>query len=305
MDGAPDFHDVSSDLVDSYLLFLRGRGPEPDTSSLSADQRRRLHEQFAIVAALADRAPALPAFDEDPVAIRLGLARPGEPTEAEAGDTAEDPVESALRRLELRFDRQVAVDYAPAWSQWRSPGMSAVAQCSALGNSVALFTTPQARLTDEPAEVAVFLRQYPDISAVCLSTLDARQAVLLTPADATVSLDPVRGWLEPGIHSPADLLEVTLGRYFEARLPRWDRVAAFTELIDLGDVRADAVAVATTTLAQARRTRPRLAHKRAALTALKAIDSASIGDVVAEVQAGRLSGDALIGRLAALAGAAS
>ncbi|MEO7262473.1 MAG: hypothetical protein ABI047_14645, partial [Jatrophihabitantaceae bacterium] len=75
MDAA-DFDDMSSDLVDSYLLFLRGRGPEPDTSNLSSDQRRRLREQFAIVAALADRAPVLAPLDDDPVAIRLGLADP-------------------------------------------------------------------------------------------------------------------------------------------------------------------------------------------------------------------------------------
>lgn len=327
MDGAADFSDVSSDLVDSYLLFLRGRGPEPDLTGLPAEQRRRVAEQFAIVAALADRAPALPPFDEDPVAIRLGLAHPagaqGPAHPAGAADPAhpagaahplstatdarpgadDDPVEQALQRLELRFDRQVAVDRAPAWAQWHSSGMSPVAQCSALGNSVALFTTGQLTLTGEPDGVAAFLRQHPDLSAVCLSTPDATEAVLLTPADATVSLDPVRGWLEPGLHSSADLLEVTLGRYFEARLPHWERVAGFTELIELGDVHADAVAVAATTLAQARRTGPRLAHKREALAALKAIDASSIGDVVAEVQAGRLSGDALVSRLAALAGA--
>ena len=54
MDAA-DFDEVSSALVDSYLLFLRGRGPEPDISGLSSDHRRRLRDQFAIVAALADR----------------------------------------------------------------------------------------------------------------------------------------------------------------------------------------------------------------------------------------------------------
>ena len=314
MDAA-DFDDVSSDLVDSYLLFLRGRGPEPDTSGLSNDQRRRLREQFAIVAALADRAPALPPLENDPVAIRLGLVAPGaqEPGAQEtatgsrscpdgpAADPVTDPVEVVLRQLELRFDRQVVVDRFPAWKQWQSAQLSAVAQCSALGDSVALFSAPPAALTAEPAEVAVFLRRYPDISAVCLSTPDARHAVLLTAADANASIDPVRGWLEPGVHTAADLLEVTLGRYFESRLPRWERVAGFTELIDLGDVSADALAVATATLAAARRSRPRLQHKREAVTALKLLDPSSIGGVVADVQSGRLHGTALVTRLAALA----
>ena len=169
MDAA-EFDDLASELVDNYLLFLRGRGPEPDLSGLSNDQRRRLREQFAIVAALADRAPELPPLDSDPVAIRLGLA---DPARAAAAPGA-DPVAAVLRELELRFDRQVAVDYAPAWKQWQSVEMSPVAQCSALGNSVALFTTELTPLTGEPAGVAVFLRQYPDISAVCLSSPDAR-----------------------------------------------------------------------------------------------------------------------------------
>jgi hypothetical protein len=308
VDDAADFDDVASDLVDSYLLFLRGRGPQPDISGLSNDQRRRIREQFAIVAALADRAPALPPLEDDPVAIRLGLVGSGAGSRPAVGhrrpgpdQAGEDLIEAALRQLELRFDRQVVVDYSPAWKQWQPAGLSAVAQCSALGNSVALFATALTPLTGEPAGVAVFLRRYPDISAVCLSSPDAREAVLLTAADANASLDPARGWLEPGIHTAADLLEVTLGRYFESRLPRWERVAALTDLIDLGDVGADAVAVATTTLASARRMRPRLQHKREAVAALKALDPSSIGAVVADVQAGRLGGNALVSRLSALA----
>jgi hypothetical protein len=307
VDGAADFDEVSSALVDSYLLYLRGRGPEPDVSGLTSDQRRRVREQFAIVAALADRAPALPPLDHDPVAIRLGLAPPAAEFLAEAAarsPAADDPVPAVLRQLELRFDRQVAVDDSPAWNRWQPADWSAVAQCSALGNSVALFTTPSGAPADEPdapAVVAAFLRQYPDISAVCLSSADASNAVLLSAADANASVDPVRGWLEPGIHTVADTLEGTLGRYFEARLPRWERVAALTDLIDLGDVGTDAFEAATAALASARRTRPRLHHKREAVAALRALDPSSIGDVVADVQAGRLRGNALVSRLSALA----
>jgi hypothetical protein len=303
---AADFDDLSSGLVDSYLLYLRGRGPEPDLAGLTADQRRRLTDQLAIVAALADRAPVLPPLESDPVAIRLGLVAPAEisagfPVESDA--ESDDPVHAALRQLELRFDGQVAVDHSPAWKEWQSAELSAVAQCSALGSSVALFTTPRGPLAGEPSGVAVFLRQYPDISAVCLSSPDGRDAALLTAADATASVDPVRGWLEPGVHTAVDSLDVTLGRYFESRLPRWERVAALTELIDLGDVSADAVAVATASLAAARRSRPRLQHRRAAVTAVKALDPSSIAAVVADVQAGRLGGTALVSRLSALAGA--
>jgi hypothetical protein len=178
--------------------------------------------------------------------------------------------------------------------------MSAVAQCSALGNTVAVFTAPDGLPAGEPAGVAFFLRYYPDISAVCLTSPDALDAVLLTAADAHPSVDPARGWLEPGVHVPAAPLEVSLGRYFEARLPHWDRVAGLGELIDLGDVTSDATAVATTTLAQARRGRPRLPHRRAAVAALRALEPTDVAGVLVDVQAGRLSGDALISRLSAL-----
>ncbi len=296
MVDAADFDDVASDLVDGYLAFLRGRGPEPDLASLSADQRRRITEQFAIVSALADRAPALPPLEQDPVAIRLGLAG------SAAGYPADgsSPVEAALRQLELRFDGQVAVDYAPAWQHWQSAQMSAVAQASALGNTVAVFTAPDGLPAGEPAGVAFFLRYYPDISAVSLSSPDAAEAVLLTAADVHPAVDPVRGWLEPGAGVPTAPLEVSLGRYFEARLPRWERVVALGELIDLGDVSADATAVATDTLAQARRMRPRLPHRRAAVASLKALEPAELAGLVVDVQAGRLSGDALLSRLSAL-----
>lgn len=297
MVDAADFDDVASDLVDGYLAFLRGRGPQPDLGELTADQRRRVTEQFAIVSALADRAPALPPLEQDPVAIRLGLAT------GSGSAPAGDPVEAALRELEQRFDGQVVLDYAPSWRHWQSGQMAAVAQCDALGNTVAVFTAPDGLPAGEPAGVAFFLRYYPDVSAVCLTAPDAGDAVLLTAADATVSLDPARGWLEPGAHQPAGPLAVVLGRYFEARLPHWDRVAALGELIDLGDVSADAAEAAVTTLAQARRARPRLAHRRAAVAALKDLQPASIADVLVDVQAGRLSGDALLSRLSALSGA--
>lgn len=62
-----------SDLVEDYLRFLRGLGPEPDLSGLPPDQQQVIAGQFEIVTALADRDPQLPPLDRDPVARRLGL----------------------------------------------------------------------------------------------------------------------------------------------------------------------------------------------------------------------------------------
>jgi hypothetical protein len=62
-----------NEVIDQYLLYLRGRGPEPDLTHLSQAQRRAMQARLGIVAALADRDLALPALGDDPVAMRLGL----------------------------------------------------------------------------------------------------------------------------------------------------------------------------------------------------------------------------------------
>lgn len=61
------------DLIEDYLKFLRGQGPEPDLSGLTEEQRAVITGQFGVVRALADRDPELPPLDRDPVARRLGL----------------------------------------------------------------------------------------------------------------------------------------------------------------------------------------------------------------------------------------
>ena len=63
--------------IEEYLLFLRGRGPEPDLSDLPPSRREEIREQFKIVKALADRGPELPPLEQDPVARRLGLVGSG------------------------------------------------------------------------------------------------------------------------------------------------------------------------------------------------------------------------------------
>src|SRR4051794_11940079 len=73
MSSDDDLDYIIDDLVERYLLFLRGRGPEPDLSVIPADRRADVTAQLEIVAALADRDQELPPIEEDQVAIRLGL----------------------------------------------------------------------------------------------------------------------------------------------------------------------------------------------------------------------------------------
>ncbi len=59
-------------LIEQYLLFMRGRGPEP---SVPEDRREEITTLFELIAMLADRDPSLPELGDDPVAIRLGLVK--------------------------------------------------------------------------------------------------------------------------------------------------------------------------------------------------------------------------------------
>lgn len=69
--------DQDDALIEAHLLFLRGRGPEPDLAVLPTDRREAITGQFEIVKALADRDPELPSLERDPVARRLGLVAAG------------------------------------------------------------------------------------------------------------------------------------------------------------------------------------------------------------------------------------
>lgn len=74
MSADDELENRHDELIEEYQLFLRGRGPEPDLSGLPPHLQETIRDEFRIVRALADRHPELPPIDQDPVAIRLGLA---------------------------------------------------------------------------------------------------------------------------------------------------------------------------------------------------------------------------------------
>jgi hypothetical protein len=308
------FDNMTDDLIEQYLLFLRGRGPEPDTSMLPSDRRAKVIEQFEILAAIADREPELPPLDDDPVAIRLGLVDDRISDTARAGDfglpcgddgSEVDPVKISLQELASRFDQLVTVEFAPAWASQAPAALQPIAQCTALGEIVAVFVAAVDDWSHEPESVAVFFRRHPDVSAVGLVSVDAERAVVLTAAHSNHSVDPVRGWLAPHSPSSPEPLGVALGRYFDRCLPQWERVADLDELLGLGDLSADVSEVSVAQVAEALRARPRLAHKKDALRALAALDPSAIAAVIVEVQSEHLTGDELVERLARLAEAAA
>ena len=309
-----EFNDRASDIIERYLLFLRGCGPKPDLSGLTDDQQAAMRDQFDIVEALADREPTVPPLEQDPVAIRLGIAGNSPPAtdgptslatgrarEISAGHK-DISVREMLEGLKSRFCGQVTVDYEPEWASWARAGMMPLAQCSALGHSLALFESSIDGWADEPDGVAVFLRQYPDISAVGLVSANAEKSVIVTAADSIQCIDPVRGWLEPGrgVAMP-DVLDRVLDRYFERRLPRWERVSGLDEILDFGDFTSDTAAITKAAVARALRARPRLPYKKQALQALAGLDPMLLAAVIVGVQTSQLDGQQLVEQLARIA----
>ncbi|KQH76286.1 hypothetical protein AO501_29115 [Mycobacterium gordonae] len=307
-----DFDAQIDDVVERYLQFLRGQGPEPDLAPLTPPQRRVVRNRLDIVDALADRGPAVPPLHQDPVAMRLGLVpdtrpSPGsggaDPTGSQAPEptAAPDPIRHVLEELEAAFGGDVCVDWSPQWAPVMTRAAVPLAQCSALGQNMALFLTDETDWANEPVQLASFLLHNPAMSAVALVTRDATRAAIFSAAACNLSIDPVRGWLEPGAFVVTDSFDLILRHYFEQRLPRWDRVAGLTEILESGDITAGALELVTEEIAAELRTRPRLEYKRRALEVLETLDPAALSALIVAVQAGTLSDIALVDQASALA----
>ena len=236
-------------LIEEYLLFLHGRGPEPDLSDLPPSRRDEIREQFKIVKALADRGPELPPLEQDPVARRLGLVGPGASSSAlilpgvrhrDAG--AGDLLEASLDEVAFRFQRRIVIEHAPAWSPDAPQGLRAVAQCAVLAEAVAVFVGDTDARAELPERLTRFFGLHPEVSAACVSSPDAEQAVVFSPADVTRSLNPALGWLDPHRPNSPEPLGLALGRFFEQRLPRWDQVAAADLFTAMDGIDAEAAA---------------------------------------------------------------
>lgn len=68
-------HDGSLDhVIEAYLQYLEGTGPEPSLAQLTASQRAEAQELLALVDASWGSHLELPPLEDDPVAIALGFA---------------------------------------------------------------------------------------------------------------------------------------------------------------------------------------------------------------------------------------
>ncbi|HEX5113668.1 MAG TPA: hypothetical protein VFW65_00565 [Pseudonocardiaceae bacterium] len=314
MTSDDELNNTIDDVIEQYILFLRGRGPEPDLSALPPDRRAAVTEQLKIVSSLADSDPELPPIEDDPVAIRLGVTDHGgvtpvgrrlAATSDEDHSATEHPVDTALRELAFRFRHVVDIDFTPAGASQVPTGMRFVALCTALGDAVAVCVADVDMWSQQPEPVAAFFRHHPNVSAVGLVSEDAERAVVLAAADAAHSIDPVRGWLAPHNPMAPEPLGIALGRHLDRWLPAWDRITSLDELLNVGDMGRTTLEISSEQIARTLRAKPRLAYKKMALHALNTLDGSAVAAVVDDVQARRLADGDLIDRVTELAKAAA
>ena len=290
-----DFDAETQELVEQYLLFLRGRGPEPPVPE---ERRREVRALLDLVSALTESEPELPDLEQDPVAIRLGLV-PGRGGSDGSPDDLE-PVESSVRELEHRLGGYFEVEI-PTALETSHPSFRPIATCTSLGETVAVYIAPLDDWTEEPDNVAVIFRRHPELSAVALSSADAARAVVLTAAESTSAIDPEHGWLSPGISSGPEPLSIALGRHFERALPRWDQVTRLDDLLGDGDTVSEIFDVVAREAGEVLGGKPRLSHKKDALRSLQDLDPSQIADVVTDIHHGRTDGPEIVERLTDIA----
>lgn len=310
MTGDEELDNWNDALIEEYVLFLRGRGPGPDLSDLPPRRRQEIRGQFEVVRALADHGPELPPLDQDPVARRLGLVAPEASSRAvllpgagHLGAGAGDLLERSLDEVAFRFKGRVVFERDPAWSRDAPRGLRAVAQCAVLGEAVAVFAGDTDARTDLPERLTWFFGLHPEVSAVCVSSPDAQQAVVFPPAGATASLNPALGWVDAHRPRSPEPLSLALGRFLEQRLPRWDQVAAADVFTAMDGTDAAAADALDAQIDAALRARPRLPFKKDGQRVLADMNRRHVASLLVAVQAGDLAPSELVEKLTAMAGA--
>jgi hypothetical protein len=97
-------------------------------------------------------------------------------------------------------------------------------------------------------------------------------------------------------------VQLTMARYFEQRLPRWERVAGLAEVLA-----ADDDPSSTHHLVQAQRDallngRPRLEHKRHAQQLLRELDLEAVTALITQIRTSQIDEHDFVGQVEALAG---
>lgn len=291
--------DRIDDLLDEQLRYLRGEGPPPDLDGVSEPDRTKITELFEVVEALSDAQPASPSFEEDPVAIRLGLVPGPDSPPAPANP---DPIQASLDDLAFRHPEGVRILSPDAGLGVDRLGHS-FATCRSLLEIVQVVVVPADAEPPDVDDVRRVLIDNPDFSAVALTSADAQRAVVVTYSRSFDRVVPGLGWIE----SEAlqwEPLGIALGRHFERSLPKWDEVARLgsTDVLEGGSDISNAIAQVLDGVAGSR---PKLPHKQKARDFVSSLGHERFETWVDQIRQRELSGDDLVAQVTELCRAES
>lgn len=284
--------DRIADLVDEQLRYWRGEGPEPDLTVLSDDERAEVLELVELVDALADRLPASPRLEEDPVARRLGLI-----TDVTV-DAVEDldPVAVSAHELVYRFGGAVEIEEPPsvASGRWQSNLV-----CRSLAEVVLVVSFEADEGYPTASDGHALFADDPRLSAVAFTTPDATAAAVVVPADTVDRLIPTEGWMTPS-ELNWEPLGIALGRHFERSIPRWEEATSLPPGDLLDDLAGEVRIIVNHKLREVAATGPHLPHKRNARDFVGALDTDVVVAWVDSVRARRVTGQDLVSELSSL-----
>jgi len=305
---SPNDKEYSAALVDEFLRYLRGRGPRPQMEKLPRDERAELEDMFQLLEAIVDTDEVeVPPIEEDPVAVRLGLVAGGDQSSSDAAGgrrpaELQDAGPIAISLAEVAHRLSGEVELAPDRER-TAPGhdasglLPAQAVCRTLGEVVLVCATDRDEFSKLPRKVAVVFAERPTTTAVAVVSTASLHAVVLTEADCIRAIDPIVGWVDPGLPRPPEPLALALGRYLEGSLPRWDEIARLDDMLVFTHTDEDIAAAVRESLNDNLDRSVRIPAKKTALEHLRNLPSGSLESAVNEVRAGRLAGDDLLQRL--------
>jgi len=306
---SPKDKEYSAELVDEFLRYLRGRGPRPQLEKLPRDERAEFEDLFHLLEVIVDTDEVeVPPIEEDPVAVRLGLLAGGDQSNSDAAggrhsgefQDDSDPIAISLEEVAHRLSGEV--ELVPDRER-TVPGhdanglLPAQAVCRTLGEVVLVCVTDGDEFSELPRKVALVFGERPTTTAVAVVSTASYHAVVLTEADCIRAIDPIVGWVDPGLPRPPEPLGLALGRYLQGSLPRWDEIARLDDMLVSTHTDEDVTAAVWESLNDHLNRSVRIPAKRTALEHLRNLPSGSLESAVNDVRAGRLAGDGLLQRL--------
>lgn len=292
--------DRCDDIVDEQLRHMRGEGPKPDLSGLTAEEHAHALELLELVDALADSLPASPPLADDPVAVRLGLV-PATKARVE-GPGGGDPVWAAAAEVSSRFGASTVQFELLSRPITGSRGDVGSVLSRSLAEVVLVVVVNDEQPKPATSDADEWFRFRPDLSAVAFTSSDATQAAVVTPNETGAFLVPNEGWRSQG-KLTWEPLSIALERYFERSLPRWDEVNALPQGDLLGGLALESGVIIATALGQVADTRPQLAHKRHARDFVADLSADLIAKWVDEVRTRSKTGAELVDDVSEICGA--